>query len=119
MTECGKAFLFTAFNTAWIGKAPMYLVTGVGKEWAGFSRLIANCHNQVHRRLIAKLFQAFCPLVADINANLLHYFDRQWMYDAGMGASTEHRVGRSATGAEQPLRYLRTGRVVCTKEEDT
>src|SRR5579875_3566678 len=106
MAEGGKAFLFTAFNTAWIGEVPVYLVAGVGKEWTSFSRLIADCHDQVHRRLVAELFQAFRSLLTDINTNLSHYLDCQWMYDAGLGASTEHRVGRSTPATKQPLGHL-------------
>jgi len=109
MPKRGQPFLFAAFHAAGIGEAPMDLVAGVGKVGTGFCRLITDGDDQIHGWLRAKFLQVLSAMVAEINPNFLHGFDRQRMDDARLSASAEDLVGASASSAQQTLCHLRPG----------
>src|SRR5579859_1168089 len=100
MTEGGQSLLLGAGDTAGIRKAPMYLTAGVGKERARLLRLVAHRYDQIHRRLGCKRLNAFGGLVADINAKLLHSFDREGMDGSRFDPSAQGKKGRPSTSTQ-------------------
>src|SRR5690349_11877596 len=107
MAKGGQAFFFTSLDTAGIRETPMDLIARMRKVRTRFCCLIADGHDQIHRRLIMKFLQAFGTVMADVNADFLHDFDGQRMDHTWLSSCTKDRIENPSSCAEQTLGHLR------------
>src|SRR6476619_7428305 len=117
VTKDGKPFLFASLGLTRIGEAPMDLLSSIGEVWAGFSSFITDGHDQIHCWLVAKRVQTLRPMRTEIEPDLAHGLDRQWMHHAWFRACAEDFVGNTASCSQQPLCHLGAGGVVGTQKE--
>src|SRR5215467_4042660 len=100
----------------------MLLPPRARKERTLLSGVITDRYDQIYRRLTNKLVKrlgAMSRPLADIDANLAHHLDRQWMDTTWMRSRAEDGVAVAAASAQQPLGHLRPRGVVGTQKEHT
>jgi hypothetical protein len=84
-------------------------MAGLWEEGTRLCCLIADGDHQVHRGLITEGFQAFGPMMADVNADLLHDRDRQLVDDARLRARTKDPKSGTTMRTQESFSHLGTG----------
>src|SRR5947207_11031394 len=97
MAEGSQSLLLAPGDLAWINKPPMDLVACIGKEWAGFSRLITDGNDQIHWSHCRKFLNTLGSTAAEVNPDLLHDLDCQWMHRSRLHTCTKDFIGISPT----------------------
>src|SRR5437763_15088799 len=96
MTKGSQSLLFTPGDLAGIRESPMDLLPCIGKERAGFSRLITYSNHQIHRGCCRKFLNALGTMGAEVNPDLVHGLDGQWLHRPWLRSRTKDFVGISS-----------------------
>ena len=93
--------------------APVDALGFAGKERACLGCFVANC-NDVIKCLVEIFAQVLRAMGADIDACVLHGFDRQGIHHRWLAPRAEHVVPVACYMPEQTLCHLRASRVTRT-----
>src|SRR5689334_4198642 len=120
-TEGGQSLFITASDGARIRKTPVLLPARAREVGALLGGVIADCHDEVHRRLAFELIErlrAMACRLADVDPNLAHRLDRQRMHAAWMGSRAKDCITAPSASAQEPLGHLRARRIMRAEKQD-
>lgn len=111
-------FIFGSRGMGRIIEAPMVAVQLTREHGAGLVGIATDRYDRIDGA-VQKLLEMLGVMGRDIDADLLHYFDRLWVNVTGrFGAGAGDFNEVAGSGAEDALGKVTPARVTCAEDED-